>query len=391
MDASTDSDGSDPKLSTTVVMSIAAGAAALIAIFGSHDPTTWITAVFALLGLLPWALEVSGSRLDPRLFVAMTMLPAAAVVLLDRNPGGMFPVLIAVVRITHRRGSTAAVAVGLLGAVSLPIGLAVIQSADEVGAVYFAAGVGVAWLAGAMLYCQDQLVAELFRASERQRAHAAVEERTRIAREVHDVIAHSLTVTILHVAGARRALTNHPERAAEALERAEDVGRESLDSIRQVVGLLRHADTASNASPRIDDLALPQISDLVPLIDQYREAGLHIDPSIELDGICPGVLTSLTVFRLVQEAMTNALQHAPGAPVSLHLHADDHRSTIRITVENPMPTGMPLRHRAQQGLGLTGMTERVRSAGGFLEAGPTEGGTWRIMAELPLTLVKEPL
>lgn len=376
--------------STTLVMSMAAGFAALIAIFGENDPVTWITVVFALVGLVPWALEVRGVRVEPLLFVAMTMLPAAAVVLLDSNPGGLFPAYIAVVWITRRGGSRTVVAVGLAAAVGMTIGCSFVQPSGYGGTVYFLGGVGVAWLAGALLHRQQMLVSELREAAERERSHAATEERTRIAREVHDVIAHSLTVTLLHVTGARRAMASDPQRAAAALERAEEVGRESLDSIRQVVGLLRDPGAQRVASERLDEAPLPDIFDIPSLVDQYREAGLQVDASCDIDGVMPGVMTSLTAFRLVQEAMTNSLRHAPGTPLSLRVHVDENRSVICLSAENSLHESVSRAgNDGRGGLGLLGMAERVRAAGGSFEVGPTSSGTWRVTAELPLDLAKE--
>jgi len=371
-------------------MSLAAGVAALIAIFGDADPITWITVVFALVGLTPWVLEVRGVRLDPLLFVAMTMLPAAAVVLLDRNPGGLFPALIAVVWITRCRSSRWVVALGLAATAAMTIGCSVVQPSGYEGTVYFLAGIGVSWFSGAMLGRQETLVAELREAAERERSHAVVEERTRIAREVHDVIAHSLTVTLLHVTGARRAMASDPQRAAAALERAEAVGRESLDSIRQVVGLLRNPDAQHAASDRVDEAPLPHVSDIPALVAQYRDAGLQVEASCDLDHVAAGAMTSLTAFRLVQEAMTNSLQHAPGVPLSLHVQLDERRSAIRLTAENPLCEAVPRgRNDQRHGLGLVGMAERVRAAGGSIEVGPTSEGTWRVVAELPLDLARE--
>lgn len=373
-------------------MSVAAGVAALIAIFGDDDPVTWITVAFALVGLVPWVLEARGVRLDPFLFVVMSMLPAAVVVIVDRNPGGLFPVLIAVVWITQRGSSRSVVAFGLAAAAGMTIGCSFVQPSGYEGTVYFLAGIAVSWFAGMLLNRQEALLVELREAAERERGHAAVEERARIAREVHDVIAHSLTVTLLHVAGARRAMASDPQRAATALERAEVVGRESLDSIRQVVGLLRDPDAQRAASDRFDESPLPDISDLQALVAQYRDAGLRVEASCDLGGATAGAMTSLTAFRLVQEAMTNALQHAPGAPFSLRVHVDEERSVIRLTAENPLRESGPRgRDDSRHGLGLMGMTERVRAAGGSVEIGPTSSGTWRIAAELPLDLAREPL
>jgi signal transduction histidine kinase len=206
---------------------------------------------------------------------------------------------------------------------------------------------------------------------------------------VHDVIAHSLTVTILQVAGARRALTTDPQGAAEALERAEAVGRESLESIRQVVGLLREADPGAETSEPSAATPLPQASDIHSLVSQYRDAGTQLEASIDLDGAAPGAMTSLTAFRIVQEAMTNALQHAPGATVSLNVRLDDERSAVHVMVENPVNDVAARPHGYRQGHGLIGMSERVRTAGGSIEFGLTPRGTWLVEAELPLGLTVE--
>jgi len=377
--------------STTLALPTAAGVAALIAIFGENDPITWITVVFAFVGLVPWVLELMRVRLDPLGFVAMTMLPAAAIVLLDSNPGGLFPAYLAVVWITYHRSSRSIVALGLVATAGMAIGCSFVQPSGYEGTVYFLGGVGVAWLAGALLHRQQALMAELREVTERERGRAAAEERTRIAREVHDVVAHSLTVTLLHVTGARRAMTSDPERAAAALERAETVGRESLDSIRQVVGLLRDRDTQRGGSMRLDDAPLPDVSDIPSLVAQYRDAGLRVEASCDLDDVAAGAMTSLTVFRLAQEAMTNSLRHAPGAPLSLRVHVDEDRSVICLTAENPVPESVPRRHTdSDAGLGLLGMAERVRAAGGSIEVGPTSIGTWRVAAEIPLDFAREP-
>lgn len=392
MDESSEPSSWGARLPTTLVMSTAAGVAALIAVFATKDGITWITVVFALAGLAPWVLEAAGTRVGPWLFVGMAMLPAAAISILDRNPGGLFPAMIAVVSLTHRCSGQAVVAAALCASVAMTIVCGILQPWEFDGTIYFLGGIGVSWFAGTLLNRQETLVAELREATERERCHAASEERTRIAREVHDVIAHSLTVTLLHVTGARRALLTDPHRAGAALERAELVGRESLDSIRQVVGLLRDAEASGATDERADDTPLPQFSDLPSLVAQYRDAGLRVDASLELDAITAGAMTSLTVFRLVQEAMTNSLQHAPGAPVSLSVRPGEARDTLLIMVENPLRDASPRdRRERRQGLGLTGMAERVRAAGGSIDIGPTTRGTWRVTAELPLDRAKESL
>ncbi len=140
-----------------------------------------------------------------------------------------------------------------------------------------------------------------------------------------------------------------------------------------------------------DEAPLPHVSDIPSLVDRYRDAGLQVEASYDLDDVAAGAMTSLTAFRLAQEAMTNALQHAPGAPLSLHVHLDHDRSAICLTAENPLRGSVPRGcNDGRHGLGLVGMAERVRAAGGSLEVGPTPQGTWLVAAELPLDLVPEP-
>ncbi len=372
------------QLPATVVMFIAATCAALIAMFGDRGAFSALTVTFALVGLLPWALEAGGVRLAPVIFFLMTFAPAAVIVLVDRNPGGMFPVLIALVWLIQNGPSKAMTAVAVGSAVGLTVGLALLEGAThETGTIYFLGGVGVACLAGNMLHRQQLLADELRDAHRQQSEHAAAAERTRIAREVHDVVAHSLTITMLHVTGARRAITSDPARASEALVQAETVGRESLDSIRQVVGLLRSDTGAIQGSEDVLAVPLPRLGDIPELIQQFRRAGLTVSANVDLDDVVTDPTTSLTAFRVVQEALSNVLQYAPDAPLHLHIGRGDDGTTLRITAENPTsPTQRPPSDRP--GLGLRGMTERVRAAGGSVETGPTDRQTWRIDAALPL-------
>lgn len=370
----------DGRLATTTVMAIAAAGAALIAIFGQGDSFTAITVAFALASLVPWALVAGGVRLAPVLFALMTLCPAAVIVLADQNPGGVFPVMLVVVWFM-RDYQLRWLSWGVFGAAAaIVLALAVLESTThETGTWYFLGGLGVAAVTGTMLRRQEVLVAHLREAHARQEAYAVVEERTRIAREVHDVVAHSLTVTMLHVAGARRVLANDPARAADALDRAETVGRESLDSIRQVVGLLRTGNDGDGRSG-----PLPVLGDIPGLVDQYRVAGLSVSGDLRLDGVGADPATSLTAFRVVQEALANALQHAPGSPVRLDVGGTADGAALRIVAENPTPSSGVRPSRERAGLGVRGMTERVRAAGGSVQVGAVDGRLWRVEAWLPL-------
>jgi signal transduction histidine kinase len=198
---------------------------------------------------------------------------------------------------------------------------------------------------------------------------AAQSERTHIARDVHDVVAHSLTVVMLHITGARRLLRRDPDRADEALARAEAVGRASLDSVRQMVGLLRTGpDDRGTAPPQ------PGLADVAELVERSRAGGLEVTADVDAPALPPAV--QLVVYRVVQESLSNVVQHAPGASCRVRLRPTS------LEVVNARPAAPP-RHGDRAGLGLVGMAERVRAAGGTLTAGPTDDGGWRVAVTLP--------
>ncbi|HVU91167.1 MAG TPA: histidine kinase, partial [Jatrophihabitans sp.] len=198
---------------------------------------------------------------------------------------------------------------------------------------------------------------------------AQAEERARVARELHDVIGHSLTVSLMHVTAARLALDEDRDEAARALEEAERLGRASLAEVRQAVGLLRSADGSESTAP------LPGGAEIKDLIEQFRTAGVEVRAGIDGDLAALPPTVGLAAYRILQEALTNAVKHAPGAAVAveIELAAD----AVRLGVDS---AGAP---RAGSGLGLVGMRERAESLGGTLAAGPGGSG-WLVRAELPL-------
>jgi signal transduction histidine kinase len=201
---------------------------------------------------------------------------------------------------------------------------------------------------------------------------AATAERQRIAREVHDVIAHSLTVTMLHLTAARLAVGRGDSTAAtEALEEAEKAGRTSLNEIRHTVGLLRGDD---DGDPEI--APQPAADDVPTLVEGYRAAG--VDVSVDLVGDLGTIepAAGLALYRIVQESLTNASRHAPGAHTTVHI---DTGPPLRVDVRSD--GGTPAASRGS-GLGLAGMAERASALGGLFEAGPHPNG-WRVAATLP--------
>jgi len=236
-----------------------------------------------------------------------------------------------------------------------------------------------AWLTGTvftMVACvfsrRLRLTLEELRAAQHQLAERSrAEERSRIAGEVHDVIGHALTVSLLHLGSARLALDEDPDEARRAVEEAERQTRASLEEVRSTVGLLR-TDAPGLTTP------LPTAADLDELVDSYRRAGSAIDLTVNGDLSTVGPTRGLAAYRIVQEALTNAIRHTPGRPVTVAATVDERRMTV--VVHNPGDSAAP----AEPGSGIRGMRERAESLGGTLVAGPDpDRKGWLVEAVLP--------
>jgi signal transduction histidine kinase len=202
--------------------------------------------------------------------------------------------------------------------------------------------------------------------AERERA----DERTRIARELHDVIAHSLTVSLLHVSSARLAVTHDPSDAARSLADAERLTRQGLDDVRATVGMLRSPGESGIARPT------PGIGDLQRLVNDLQAT--HADVSLTVDGDVTqmAATTGTTIYRIVQEALTNASRHAPGAAVQVAVALHDDRAELSVDSNGAPGHGT--------GMGLLNMRERAEAVGGTFTAGPGGHG-WIVTASLPNT------
>jgi signal transduction histidine kinase len=213
----------------------------------------------------------------------------------------------------------------------------------------------------------------LEREREAREQAAVAEERRRIARELHDVISHSVTVMTVQAGAARMLLAEEPERAREPIVSVEETGRQALADIRHLLGILR---------PREGELALspqPGLAHLDALLGQTRDAGLPVELTVEGErqAIPPGV--DLAAYRIVQEALTNTRRHAgPGrAFVALRYRPE----ALELAVTND---GRVRARGAEGGHGLVGMRERTALYGGDLEAGPRPEGGYEVRARLPL-------
>ncbi|MEP9381821.1 sensor histidine kinase [Nocardioides cheoyonin] len=215
---------------------------------------------------------------------------------------------------------------------------------------------------------------ELERRREEEVRAAGAAERARIARDLHDVIAHSVSVMVLQAAGAEQVIARDPARATDALQRIQDLGRGALTEIGALLGLLReHGEEIGMASH-------PGVGDLDALVDEARSAGLPVELRIEgvRRELPPGV--SLSVYRVVQEALTNIRKHAGSAPavVTLCFLPDEVRVLV---VDSGSGAAAPGPGGRQ---GIVGMRERVAVYGGRLDAGPEPSGGYAVRARIPV-------
>jgi signal transduction histidine kinase len=211
-------------------------------------------------------------------------------------------------------------------------------------------------------------------ASEQSR-RLLVEERTRIARELHDVVAHSTSLIQVQASTARFRIPDLPSVAVAEFEDIAETARGSLTEMRRLLGVLRTEDHAPQLEPQ------QGIAEIPDLVEGMRRAGAEVDfsftpPPPEL----PAGL-EITAYRLTQEALSNAVRHAPGAPITLDVGAVG--GTVSIRVHNSAPSGTATPAASGGGHGLRGMQERVALLGGSLIVGPEPGGGWTVTATLP--------
>jgi signal transduction histidine kinase len=206
-----------------------------------------------------------------------------------------------------------------------------------------------------------------------ERAKRAVaEERTRIARELHDAIGHSVAVMTVQTSAVRRLLHGDQAKERAALETVEATGREAMAEMRKIVGVLRSGDEAPDLAPP------PSLAQLDRLTDNFRHAGLVVDMEIagDIAAVAPGL--SATVYRVVQESLTNTLKHAAARRVRVAIECRADRLEVTVTDDGLGGAADPAK-----GAGLAGMRERVKVYGGTLLAGPSAGGGFTVHAVLP--------
>lgn len=241
--------------------------------------------------------------------------------------------------------------------------------------------IAIIWYAGRRVRSRGvymQLLHDRARQLEReqdQEARRAVEaERARIARELHDIVAHQVSMMTVQAGAAKTVALNDPETARRSMEAVETAGRQALNELRHLMDVLRPEAEQAGLSPQ------PGLADIPELVDHVRQAGLDISLELEIDGEALPARVGLSAYRIVQEALTNVLKHAgPDAETRVRLTGDEGRIIVEVTDNGQGATILP-----SSGHGLHGMRERAQQLGGHLTAGPLAGGGFRVVADLPV-------
>ncbi|MER7334420.1 MULTISPECIES: sensor histidine kinase [unclassified Micromonospora] len=298
---------------------------------------------------------------------------------------------------------------GILAGITAAVGvvLAAIQTESTVAwwatAIYIGLVTGAVWLVALNVRTRrlyvlslEERAATLEREREAEARAAVAGERTRIARELHDVVAHSMAVMIVQADGARFMLDRDPETARNAVKVVADTGRQALEEMRRLVGVLREPSPPdATAGPGAADepggagvAADPEhrrlaLTELPALLDRFRAAGLRVRHTVTGEPAPLPAGLELTLYRVVQEGLTNALKHA-GVGAGVEVTLDHSRDAVVARVLDDGRGRPPVSPAPSGGHGLVGMRERVSVYDGSLTAGPRLAGGWQVEARLPL-------
>jgi signal transduction histidine kinase len=367
----------DDLVDWALAIAVAAGAELQQATCDCGGNPQWLSALVTLLATLPIGLR--RRRPFPVLLVAggASILHIA---LGFTNPFLItFAVLVALYSVANHGSWPLSVSAAVLTATLLPVSFALDwhnHGQVNLSDLPYNYGLfGAAWVLGDNLRRQRgqaQLAMRLAAAEEERSRHAVAEERVRIARELHDVVAHTLSVIVLQAGAGRRIAPQQPERAASVLGGIEALGREALGDMRRLVGMLR-------TGPEREHEPQPTLEQLPELADRVRSAGLDVDLRTEGDmrPLPPGV--DLSAYRIVQEALTNTLRHAGAGRAEVVVRYCGAGVEVEVTDDGRGPAA----NGAAGGHGLAGMRERVGMFGGELEVGARDGGGFRVRATLP--------
>jgi signal transduction histidine kinase len=348
-----DNELSTAEIAANIVIAVGVG---VLLVFRRRIPLLLLTLMFATALLEPLAGE-SGSGEFFGLFVLVAIYTAAA----------------------HTEGRRMWLAGAMTAALGIVVAITDPESLNVSAVIFFGMLFGVPWTVGRMVHHRRKREialeerADALEREQEQRARAAVaEERQRIARELHDVVAHAISVIVVQARGGRRMLDAEPAEARGAFDTIERTGQEALGEMRRLLGLLRES---------ADELALapqPTLARLDDLVGQVRDAGLPVELSIEGEPteLPPGV--DLSAYRIVQEALTNALKHAGPATARVIVRYQGDNLELEIADDG---SGSTATNGA--GHGLVGIKERVAMLGGEVETGGAASGGYAVRVRLP--------
>jgi signal transduction histidine kinase len=345
---------------------------------GGTAPSPVEYAVVAVAGLV-----LAARRRFPVCVLAVTGALSVGYWALAQVPSPIFLCdIVALVTVVLARKRAAAV-LALVGYYAgyqwLPVLTGVRPAPSPLAAVLAAAGLAVLLGAAELLRLRRQRAAAIARSRADQARRQASEERLRIARDLHDVLAHNISVINVQANTALHLIDRQPERAAAALTAIHEVSKQALAELRSVLGVLREDGAGAPRAPS------PGLSRLDDLADSAASAGLTV--RIERDGTQRQLPADVDVaaYRIVQEALTNCARHSAGSTATVRVRYSDDDVVVQVDDEGtgagpvPRPTA-----DGSGGNGIAGMTERAHALGGSLQAGPRPGGGFRVRARLPL-------
>ena len=275
--------------------------------------------------------------------------------------------------------------IALALSIAAALGVAVVYSAFAVRTAQPAAEATVnfvplagAWFIADSVAARRRYQAGLAAQAERERAAEIREERVRIAREMHDVVAHALAVITVQAGVGRCLAGKRPEKASTAFGSIETISRTAQDELRVVLGLLR--DGEAGTAPLAP---VPRLIDVKDLADTVRASGIGVELRLEGTDRLLSPSLELSVYRVVQEALTNVVKHAPGARAAVELTVSAGKVRLDVRDDGGPGGGQAPQAGLGTGQGITGMRERTGAFGGWLVAGPVAGGGFRVTAEVP--------
>ena len=312
-------------------------------------------------------------RSRPLVVLGVTLAGSAASMAIGYPEGG-FAVIFAVYSAGRYADNDRWNYIGL-GAAAALVGLG--EFLDDVVLGELAFGLFVmflVWYIGRRIRFRGERAEQLEREQTAEARRAVAEERTRIARELHDVVAHRVSLMTVQAGAAKTVAADDPEGALQAMEAVEQAGRQALDELRHLLGVLRPDAEVEVLGPQ------PGLADVPRLVEQLGEAGLEV--SLTIDGAQTDLPARVDLFayRIVQEALTNVLKHAGShARTEVRVGTDNHGVEIEVLDNGHGATILP-----RSGHGIVGMRERALLLGGSLDTGPRPGGGFQVVAYLPI-------